>query len=448
MKTLKMFTLMLVIAILFSAMSVNAFAAGSDQGNQATVRTLKIDGFTVNVAGIVDDEAHVWVNYSDLGLIFPDEMRNERGINVHGTTDLVDWALDFNYAVSYDENYIYVCKNNYDVESPNNRLIVMRNGRSNPAIVYVGDDGYAYTYIDGLKTLFPGEITRGNFVFIMDQGLVNLGPWADMFGYFISIYYDTIYIDKNTQSEVPNNIPPCIEQVEVTPEIVEECNENLHPSKPPIIPDCGNTEHTETHDTTQVENTSDLVRNYDDVALFINGVRYQAKEGEIYWADGEVYLSRSVQETLSFNSNKISDIAKKYGYSYVQRGLRAYLNNNGQKPVEILANGYVVDFPDIAPFIYKDRTYVPIRAIAETLGLKVEWDQATKSAILYDSKYTVRFFIGSEVYYVNGQERVMDVKADIFNDRTCLPVRFLVEALGAKIDYKPMTDVVLIPIER
>lgn len=446
MKKMKMFTMMLVIAILFSAMSINASAANVGNSNEAIVRTLKIDGFAVNVAGIVDDEAHIWVNYSDLELIFPDEMNNERGINVYGTTDLVDWALDFNYAISYDDNYIYICKNNYDVENPYNRVSVMRNGRSNPAIVYVSDNGIAYTYIDGIESLFPGELTRGNFVFIMDQGLVALESWADMFGYSINIYDGIINIDKITQSETPIFVPTIIDN-NTCPEDTEDDNAVVSSPTNSVTPNSDNAEHVDNTNTT-VEPASDYVRNYDDVALFINGVRYQAKEGEIYWADGEVYLSRSVQETLSFNSNKLSDIAKRYGYSYVQRGLRAYLNNNGEKPVEVLANGCVVDFPDIAPFIYKDRTYVPIRAIAETLGLKVEWDQATKSAILYDSKHTVRFFIGSEIYYVDGQERVMDVKADIFNDRTCLPARFLVEAIGAKIDYKPMTDVVIIPIER
>lgn len=36
----------------------------------------------------------------------------------------------------------------------------------------------------------------------------------------------------------------------------------------------------------------------------------------------------------------------------------------------------------MAPIVYNDRTYLPVRAIAEALDIKVDWDEATRTVIL------------------------------------------------------------------
>jgi len=36
----------------------------------------------------------------------------------------------------------------------------------------------------------------------------------------------------------------------------------------------------------------------------------------------------------------------------------------------------------MAPIVYKDRTYLPVRAISEALGVKVDWDADTRTVIL------------------------------------------------------------------
>ena len=46
-----------------------------------------------------------------------------------------------------------------------------------------------------------------------------------------------------------------------------------------------------------------------------------------------------------------------------------------------LANGFYQEL-DVPPFVRNDRTYTPVRFIAESLGAKVYWNQATQEAIL------------------------------------------------------------------
>lgn len=43
--------------------------------------------------------------------------------------------------------------------------------------------------------------------------------------------------------------------------------------------------------------------------------------------------------------------------------------------------------------------------------------------------------IGEKEYYVNGTERIMDVAPFIKNNRTFVPIRFIAEALGCKVDW-------------
>ena len=40
------------------------------------------------------------------------------------------------------------------------------------------------------------------------------------------------------------------------------------------------------------------------------------------------------------------------------------------------------DGSDLYPIIYNDRTYLPVRAVAEALGIKVNWDESTRTVIL------------------------------------------------------------------
>lgn len=46
--------------------------------------------------------------------------------------------------------------------------------------------------------------------------------------------------------------------------------------------------------------------------------------------------------------------------------------------IRIIVDGVYVNTPD-EPFIYQGRTYLPIRAVTEALGQKVEWDEWTST---------------------------------------------------------------------
>jgi hypothetical protein len=106
--------------------------------------------------------------------------------------------------------------------------------------------------------------------------------------------------------------------------------------------------------------------------------------------------------------------------------------------------GGVAKVMDVAPYIKGDRTYVPMRYLGEMLGAEVVWDDAARTVTLTRGETTVVFTIGSTSYTVNGEAKSADVAPEIASDRTMLPARFVAEAFGAIVGWDPGTQTVLI----
>ena len=99
---------------------------------------------------------------------------------------------------------------------------------------------------------------------------------------------------------------------------------------------------------------------------------------------------------------------------------------------------------DVAPFIENDRTFVPVRFIAEALGAEADWgpeDGLTEWVTLTKGDMVVTLTIGSNIItVVDGDETytvMSDVAAQIVNDRTFLPARAVGEIFGAEFDWGP-----------
>ena len=92
---------------------------------------------------------------------------------------------------------------------------------------------------------------------------------------------------------------------------------------------------------------------------------------------------------------------------------------------------------DVAPVIRNDRTLVPIRIVTETLGGKVDWNDTTKEVTLNIDGKEIKMTIGVilEKY---------GVAPMIINDRTYVPIRFVAEELGAEVQWNEETKTVTI----
>jgi N-acetylmuramoyl-L-alanine amidase len=109
----------------------------------------------------------------------------------------------------------------------------------------------------------------------------------------------------------------------------------------------------------------------------------------------------------------------------------------------VILNGSHLSF-EVPPRIENGRTLVPLRAIFEAMGANVEWDETTRTVTARNSNTTVILPLGSTSPTVNGQINKLEVPAKIINDRTLVPLRFVGEAFGGKVDWNAQTTTITI----
>lgn len=111
--------------------------------------------------------------------------------------------------------------------------------------------------------------------------------------------------------------------------------------------------------------------------------------------------------------------------------------------VKVYLDGNMLVF-DQPPIIEDGRTLVPLRAVFEALGADVDWDGDTRTVTAQKEQLKIELQIGSKVAYVNNQPVELDVPGRIVNDRTLVPLRFVSEALGARVDWDGSASIVRI----
>lgn len=109
-------------------------------------------------------------------------------------------------------------------------------------------------------------------------------------------------------------------------------------------------------------------------------------------------------------------------------------------------NGNETDIDDngTAPVIRDDRTLLPIRAFVEGIGGTVSWNGDTKTATLEYGDTKIELVIDSPIATLNGNERTLDTTPVIINDRTFLPIRFVAESFGYVVSWNGDTKTITI----
>lgn len=110
--------------------------------------------------------------------------------------------------------------------------------------------------------------------------------------------------------------------------------------------------------------------------------------------------------------------------------------------IRITYKGADVEFLN-APFIVGGTTYVPIRAIANTLGVENEYiayDDATRVVDIVKGDVAIKLTIGSDKAMLNGEEVTMQAPAIETKGSTFVHIRFISSAFGVDCNYTQVTD--------
>jgi len=92
---------------------------------------------------------------------------------------------------------------------------------------------------------------------------------------------------------------------------------------------------------------------------------------------------------------------------------------------------------DAAPEIIEDRTFVPIRFIAEAFGAIVEWLPETQGITITLGDHTIGLQIGNSTAVIDGSIISLDAAPYIKNGRTMVPLRVISESFGGDVVWDP-----------
>ena len=115
----------------------------------------------------------------------------------------------------------------------------------------------------------------------------------------------------------------------------------------------------------------------------------------------------------------------------------------GENEINVYVNDTEITF-DVPPMFVKSFTMVPVRAVFEALGAEIGWDNFTKTVTIKRNGTEIRVQVENRVAMINNRQYIMDVPALGINGRVMVPVRFVSEVLGAKVDWVNETKTVFI----
>lgn len=122
-------------------------------------------------------------------------------------------------------------------------------------------------------------------------------------------------------------------------------------------------------------------------------------------------------------------------YSYFNVG-----GINKQLPIaDIDFNGEKITYANagVDPVIINNRTLVPVRFLSEKMNYKVTWEKSEEKVTIDNGQKKIELFIGKNIAIINGNTQQMTDSTPpiIINNKTMVPIRFVVEQFGIEIDY-------------
>ncbi len=115
--------------------------------------------------------------------------------------------------------------------------------------------------------------------------------------------------------------------------------------------------------------------------------------------------------------------------------LHKYQVIDGEK-IKVRGKKFDADTP---PVIREGRTLIPLRAIVSALGAEVKWNAETKEVTIKRDSTVIVINTATNVTTINGKEVKVEEKSESLANRTYVPFRFIATTLGDKVNYDKAT---------
>jgi len=114
-----------------------------------------------------------------------------------------------------------------------------------------------------------------------------------------------------------------------------------------------------------------------------------------------------------------------------------------QDYIRVVYNNREIHFSQY-PIMEQGRIYIPVRKACETFGMQVGWDAKTLGVTLKNDSLNVKMTLGSDKVMINGKVQTMSAKPFKIDAVTYVPLRFISETLGMKVQYFGEVNMVVI----
>ncbi|MEW6662560.1 MAG: copper amine oxidase N-terminal domain-containing protein [Bacillota bacterium] len=156
-----------------------------------------------------------------------------------------------------------------------------------------------------------------------------------------------------------------------------------------------------------------------------------------------LYLAQElagVSTAIEQLSAQVAELEKRLAKVKASRPQPVFLTI-GQPTAYVGQTAYTLD---VAPFLTQGRTMVPFRFLGEALGAQVGWNQASQEVTYRLREREVALVIGQTTAKLSGNPVKLEVAPQLVNGRTMIPLRAVGELLGARFDWQPATQTVIV----
>lgn len=110
-------------------------------------------------------------------------------------------------------------------------------------------------------------------------------------------------------------------------------------------------------------------------------------------------------------------------------------NRDTQLAVKVTVDGEMIDFKGVPPQMQGSRIMVPVRGVFEHMGAQLTWDPSTRSVRAVRSDSRVLVTVGKTDATIDGKAVAVETPPIVAEGRVMVPLRFLAQALGAKVEW-------------
>jgi N-acetylmuramoyl-L-alanine amidase len=102
--------------------------------------------------------------------------------------------------------------------------------------------------------------------------------------------------------------------------------------------------------------------------------------------------------------------------------------------ITLNVNGNIIA-TDVWPYMKNGNIFVPVRFVSEALSAKVQWIPEEKKVVIIRKEKTIELWQGSDKLMVNGEQFTLDTAVEVLNNRTMVPVKYIAEHLDFTTEW-------------